>query len=162
LGAVLALAGLLVPRVAWGQEVADRVSMQGLKGVFVVVEDLPAEVQEKGLTRAKIQAMIEEKIGQAGLVVLTREAWLRTPGTPLLYANVNLSAARTKEGTRACSINLSLAQRVSLERDPSLRNLGRTWQTGIVGLVADGEYGLIQGQVGVLVDYFLSEVRAVS
>lgn len=156
------LAGLVGFRPAVAQEEADRVSLKGLKSVYVIVEDLPAEFQEKGPSKARIQALMEEKVKQAGLVLLTREAWRNTPGTPLLYANINLSKAKTKDGTRACSINLSLAQRVNLERDPSLKGLARTWQAGIVGLVGDADLEIVASQVGTLVDYFLSEVRAVS
>ncbi len=161
LGGIL-LAGLLGPRPAVAQEEADRVSLKGLKAVYVIVEDLPAELQEKGPTKARIQGLMEEKVKQAGLVLLTREAWRNTPGTPLLYANINLSKAKSKDGVRACSINLCLAQRANLERDPAIRSLARTWQAGIVGLVDDADLEIVASQVGTLVDYFLSEVRAVS
>jgi hypothetical protein len=162
LGAAVLLAGLLGPVRAQAEEEADRVSLKGLKSVYVIVEDLPVELREDVPLKARIQAVMEEKVKQAGLVPLTREAWRNTPGTPLLYANINLSRAKTKEGVRACSINLCLAQRVNLEREPALRSLARTWQAGIVGLVSDTDGDVVVSQVGTLVDYFLSEVRAVS
>lgn len=162
LWAAALLAGLLGSVRAQAQEEADRVSLKGLKSVYVIVEDLPAELKEDRPLKARIQAVMEEKVKQAGLVLLTREAWRNTPGTPLLYANINLSKAKTKEGVRACSINLCLAQRANLEREPAIRSLARTWQAGIVGLVSDTDVEVVVSQVGALVDYFLSEVRAVS
>jgi hypothetical protein len=159
---VVLIAGFSGPPRALAQEEPDRLSLRGLKSVYVIVEDLPAELQEKGPFKALIQATMEEKVKRAGLVLLSREAWQNTPGTPLLYANVNLSKAKTKDGVRACSINLCLAQRTNLERDPTLRSLGRTWQAGIVGLVGDADMEVVVSQVGTLVDYFLSEVRAAS
>jgi hypothetical protein len=159
---LVAVAGFLGPRLTLAQEEADRLSLRGLKSVYVIVEDLPGELQEKGPFKARIQAVMEEKVKQAGLVLLSREAWRNTPGTPLLYANVNLSKAKTKDGVRACSISLCLAQRVNLEREPALRNLARTWQSGIVGLVGEADLEVVVNQVGTLVDYFLSEVRAAS
>jgi hypothetical protein len=162
LWSVVVVAGLLGPRITPAQEVADRVSLKGLKSVYVIVEDLPGELQEKGPFKARIQAIMEEKVKQAGLILLSREAWRNTPGTPLLYANVNLSKAKTKDGVRACSINLCLAQRANMERDPTLRTLARTWQAGIVGQVGEADLEVVVSQVGTLVDYFLSEVQAAS
>jgi|WetSurMetagenome_2_1015567.scaffolds.fasta_scaffold72876_2 hypothetical protein len=162
LSGLLLFAGLLGPRPAAAQDEPDRLSLRGLKSVYVIVEDLPAEFQEKGILKGRIQAAMEEKVKQAGLVLLSREAWRNTPGTPLLYANVNLSKAKTKDGVRACSINLCLAQRANMERDPALRTLARTWQAGIVGLVGEADLEVVVSQVGTLVDYFLSEVRAAS
>ncbi len=156
------LVGVLGARPAMSQEEADRASLKGLKSVYVIVEDLPADLLDKGPSKARLQALMEEKVKAAGLILLTREAWRNTPGTPLLYANINLSKAKTKDGVRACSINLCLAQRVNLERDPALKSLARTWQAGIVGLVGDDGLEIVASQVGTLVDYFLSEVRAVS
>lgn len=159
----LALSVLLLGFGAGGsyraQAPSEREPLRGLTGVYVVAEDLPDLMAQKGITKGRLQAIVEERLKAGGVVVLTREAWLNTAGTPLLYLNVNINAAKG-QGLLACSIGLTLAQRATLERDPGIRTLARTWQTGRVGLLAESDVPGIQDQILALVDQFISDLKA--
>jgi hypothetical protein len=156
-----AIACLGLESAPCAQGAVDRESLRGLSGVFLLVEEFPAQVAEQGLSRQRVQAAMEEKLKGLGIAVLPKEAWLNTPGTPMLYANVNVNPEKTQNRC-ACSIGLSLAQRVILERDGSVKILARTWQMGTVGLLADSGLAAIQDQLALLVDQFASDFLAVN
>jgi hypothetical protein len=162
IGAALpAIALLGLASAARAQGTVDREPLRGLSGVFVLVEELPEQVAQKGFSRQQIQAAMEERLKGSGIAVLPKEAWLNTPGTPMLYANVNVNPEKHQD-RYACSVSVSLAQRVVLERDGSIKILARTWQVGTVGLLSDSAPGAIQDQLAFLVDRFASDFLAVN
>jgi hypothetical protein len=58
----------------------NRASLQGLKGVKVLVDNLAPEVEQAGLVKDPLQKGIEEKLRGAGIKVLTQDEASRTPG----------------------------------------------------------------------------------
>jgi hypothetical protein len=69
----------------------QRDSLRGLQGVNVIVESLTAEAEQLGLTREALQIDTELQLRQYGIKVLTREEWVKTPGSPFLYVNVTVA-----------------------------------------------------------------------
>lgn len=117
---------------------ANRATLKGLEGVRVLVEDIAPEVEKSGLSKGRLQSIIELKLKKTGIKVLTQEEVLRTPGEPYLYLNINAATGKTQPHLFMYSIDLALIQDIVLERDPRASTYGITWSTGAVGLI-EGE-----------------------
>ena len=109
-------------------------SLRLIKGVLVVVEDLPAKVEKTGLTSDQIQNYVESKCKRAGLKVLSTEESLNIAGYPILALNIDLKKIRGN-GHYLYAIHLDLHQNVHLERDPQIMIIGATtWTTRSHGI----------------------------
>ena len=99
----------------------SRATLAGLQGVRVIVEEPQPNIQryaEKyGLTRAQVQADVERRLQQAGIRTVQGDEWLKTPGRPLLYVNINTH--ETEKYWYAYDIRLELRQLVLLEAPAS-------------------------------------------
>jgi len=135
--------------------VSNRATLRGLKGVGVLVEKLPPEVEQEGLKRDQIQIEVESKLRTAGIKVLTREEAFNTPGEPFLYININVNIAKTESEIYPYSIDLLLIQKVSLLRDPNLTSYAITWSTGGVGSIGKTIVRELEEGVEAMVDVFI-------
>ncbi|MCX8021806.1 MAG: hypothetical protein N2745_03445 [Syntrophorhabdaceae bacterium] len=138
-----------------------RRTMQGLKGIGVIVEEFQANFQKygqkAGLTREQVQSNIEGKLKSAGITVLTWDEWLKTVGRPALYVRIN-----THEHERysyAYDIRIELRQIVSLEANPSIKTLANTWSLGMTGTAHIGNLNVIKGNLDALIDRFISSFK---
>jgi hypothetical protein len=113
----------------------NRMTLQGLKGVKVLVEDLAPEVEREGLLKDRLQKEIEDRVRAAGIKVLTQEETTRTPGEPYLYVNINVTLSKDDEAPCSYSIDIALIQNVTLTRDPRQTTYAVTWSSGGVGLI---------------------------
>ena len=142
-----------------GDDEFSRPSLKGLKGVYVLVEPLEAEVERDGLNQTSIQTDVELRLRQAGIKVLTEAERLAAPGTPFLYVLVN-----AKSGSPyAFSINVELCQDVRLDRDPSMQISGATtWSVTAVGTVGRNNLRDIRDMVKDYVDRFINAYLSVN
>ena len=162
LALILIMSGLLVltsPLSALDSK-SNRATLQGLKGIGVLVEYMAPEAEWGGLTKNQLQADVERRLGTAGIKVLTREESLETPGEPHLYINVNINVAKTESEIFPYSIDVMLIQRVSLLRDPKQTTFGVTWSTGGVGSVNKELVSQLRDSVGDLVEVFIKTYLA--
>jgi len=128
-------------------------SLRLIKGVLVVVEDLPAKVEKTGLTSEQIQTYVEAKCKRAGLKVLSTEESLNTAGYPILALNIDLKKIRGN-GHYLYDIHLDLHQNVHLERDPQIMIIGATtWTTRSYGI--GKELGQMRGRIKNHVNEFM-------
>jgi len=134
---------------------SNRATLRGLKGVGVLVEKLPPEIEQEGLKRDQLQMDVESKLRTAGIKVLTREEALNTPGEPFLYININVNIAKTESDIYPYSIDLLLIQKVSLLRDPKLTSYAITWSTGGVGSIGKTIVRELGESVEAMVDGFV-------
>jgi hypothetical protein len=128
-------------------------SLRLIKGVLVVVEDLPDKVEKTGLTSDQIQTYIEAKCKRAGLKVLSTEESLNMAGYPILAVNVDLKKIQGN-GHYLYAIQLDLHQNVHLERDPQIMIIGATtWTTRSHGI--GKELGHMRGRIKNHVNEFI-------
>jgi len=139
---------------------SNRATLRGLKGVGVLVEKLPAEVEKEGLDRNELQRAVESKLQSAGIRLLTKEESLRAPGEPYLYININVNIAKTESDIYPYSIDLLLIQKVSLVRDPKLTSYAITWSTGGVGSIGKQILSQLRESVEAMVDVFIKAYLA--
>jgi hypothetical protein len=135
--------------------ISNRATFRGLKGVGVLVEKLPPEIEQEGLKREQLQMEVESKLRAAGIKVLTKEEAFNTPGEPFLYVNLNVNIAKTESDIYPYSIDLLLVQKVSLLRDPKLTSHAITWSTGGVGSIGKPILSQLRENVEAMVDVFI-------
>ena len=140
--------------------ISNRATFRGLKGVGVLVEKLPPEVEQEGLKRDQLQMEVESKLRTAGVKVLTKEEAFNTPGEPFLYININVNIAKTESEIYPYSIDLLLIQKVSLLRDPKLTSYAITWSTGGVGSIGKQILSQLRENVEAMVDVFIKAYLA--
>ena len=118
-----------------------RETMRDLTGVEVVVEPMPPDAEQDGLSTSLLQAEIEAQLQQAGIRVFTAEERRSQPGRPFLY----LSITTVKNGgIYSYAIDLSLNQTVILSRHRSIATFAPTWSMQAAGMVSASHVGLIQ------------------
>lgn len=139
-----------------------RQTIKGLEGVNVIVEDIQPNVQKyaqrAGIAKEQIQKDVETKLKSNGIKVLTKDEWLKTPGRPVLYVNINTH--ETEKYWYAYNVWLELKQVVSLEANPSIKTLASTWSINITGVANIGTLGVIKNAVDGLVSRFISALKS--
>ena len=140
----------------------NRTTLRGLGGVRVLVEDLPPEVEQEGLTKTQLQADLELKLRTGGIKPLTQEECFKTPGEPYLYININLNTLKTEGDRYSYSIDIGLIQNVTLQRTPGQTTYAITWSTGGVGLIGKKHVSELQDSVGDLVSIFVKAFLSVN
>ena len=137
---------------------ADRESLRGLTGVYVLVEKLPDRLQTL-VTDDQIQTDVELRLRKTGIRVLSEEEWLQASGHPTLYVNVN---AVSVEGKYSYSVNADLTQDVMLVRNKATAR-GNTWSTDGVGQVAEGNLrSRVREVLGDTIDRFANAYLSVN
>jgi hypothetical protein len=134
----------------------------GLKGVSVVVPDIPPEAERLGLIKEHIKTEVELRLRKTGIRVLTMKEMLGTPGTPgmpgMPFLFIHINPIITKSGLCICGIDVDLSEIVSLYNGKQAR--GIIWSKGLVGDVNINNINGIQQKVGVLVDMFINDYLA--
>jgi hypothetical protein len=145
---VLALVGLLGTAGPGRAEdnALTRESLRDLPGVRVLIEALPAAATRTGLTETHLQTTVMVRLRNAGVPILTAAAWRETPGTPLLYIQVQTV---NSAGAYAYAIRVQLFQQVVLARS-LLCTHAITWDTGSVGRVGGANARQTLRQAGTL------------
>ncbi|HOP86822.1 MAG TPA: hypothetical protein PKZ54_10180 [Syntrophorhabdaceae bacterium] len=128
-----------------------------IKGVRVVVEDLQPSFKKYAskfnINQEHISKIIENRLKESGIMVLNYNDWLKTPGRPILYININ-----THENGKywfAYDIKFELLQIVFLEVDPGLKTMASTWSVNQTGVLNIGNLNLINHEVLKLTDKFI-------
>lgn len=161
---VTALVVMALVPPALGQDPTADVTLRGLTGINVVVEDLPveAELEQAGLTRSTVQANIEAQLEEAGIRVLDNNEWQSAPGRPWLFVRVQTMRPQASRRGYAYMISLDVMQRVRLTRDPSIDAPAVTWTTGEIGSVGGSNLSRIRDSLRAQVDLFINAYWAVN
>ncbi len=157
--AVLVSVGVAMTVWGVGDYEESRRSLAGRRGVHVKVEDISPDAERDGLTATGLQTDVELRLRLAGIRVLTEAESLAMPDNALLYLNVT---TLKRGGRYSYTINLTLSQRVRLERDLSIQRVpGTTWiATGTIGTVGVNKLGTVRKAVRDMVDQFINAYLA--
>jgi hypothetical protein len=159
--AFLILTLMVLPSWALNSE-TNRATLRGLAGVRVLIEDLPSEMLQAGVTKTRLQADVDLKFRKAGIRTLTQDECFKTPGEPYLYVNINLSTLKAESGHYAYSIDIGLIQNVTLLRTPEQATYAITWSTGGVGLIGKNQLSDLQDSIGDLLSIFVKAFLSVN
>ncbi len=140
----------------------ERVTLAGLTGVHVVVNETSAEAEREGLTRVSLQGEVEGQLRQAGLRVLTATEALASVGRPTLELRVNLFSGEAPQ-LYVWSVDLALRQHIRLTRDRTVESYAITWsQTRQVGVVGAGRLSVVRDAVRAKVKEFITAWQTVN
>ena len=163
------IAGLLV--LLWGpvspalalDTPNERVTLAGLTGVHVVVNELSAEAEREGLSRSSLQAELEGRLRQAGLRVLTVTEALTSVGRPTLEVRVHVASSRETPDLYVYSVDLALRQQIRLTRDRTIESFAVTWsENREVGVVPAGRLSAVRDAVRSKVNQFITAWQTVN
>jgi hypothetical protein len=147
---------LILPGIVWGFHNKINIkTLQGIKGVHVLIETVRPEIERDGLTHIQIQADVELKLRLAGLRVLSLEELSKEPGRPFL--NVAVDIGKESSDEYIYNIELSLIQDVYLMRNNKLIPC-ITWHRAGLGRVSSLNRlrNIIKHYVDIFVNAWLS------
>jgi len=141
----------------------ERLSLGDLTAVHVVVDDLSPAAEQQGVTRAALQAEVEDRLKRAGLIVLGAAAALKAAGRPTLHLRVELVPFGEPPRLWIYSVDLTLRQRTQLTRDRTVETYTITWgDTRQVGAVEPGGFGAVRERVRAKVEEFVRAWQTVN
>lgn len=154
---------LLTATPTEAQESIGKDSLKGLKGVYVLVESMDADVENLGLRKTLIQTDAELRLRKAGVVIVTN-ARSFDADTCTLYINVGTKDLDgNSKGLFAFHVSVNIDQMVRLERRPTMEPIPtRTYQVvssfGTVGVdhLREDLRALVNDQVDVFINDFLA------
>jgi len=141
-----------------------REPLKGIKGIYVVIENIKPEAIELGITRELLKTEVEPKLRLAGLIIHSREEYLKD-STTVQQLYVNLNILRIIFGDIIIypfNIRIALSETVYIERDFT-RSTAIRWNEASVGATTkENSLKLIREQLKILLDKFLNDYLAVN
>jgi hypothetical protein len=132
----------------------SRATLSGLDRIYVLIENIQPNIQKYArraeLSMPQLKNDIETRLNATGIRAMSRDEWLRTPGRPVLYVNINTH--ETEKYWYAYDIKLELRQIVNLEVNPEVKTLADTWSINITGVTDIGNLNVIRKDADVLLD----------
>jgi len=126
-------------------------SLQGLRAVQVVIENLAPDITQEGLDRERIKAAVERQLQQAHVAV-------EAQAENALY--IHLGTAKNEAGLYSYSLSLQLLQLVLLFRDPGVVTWGTTWSLDQVGSVTPAKVSEVESLIARGVNALIEDYQA--
>ena len=158
---------LLTPSMVGAQTPnQERLSLRGLQGIGVLIEEIRGTAKEDGLTDSQLQTDVELRLRKAGIRIMTVDE-LKKSGTPYLY--LNIQNIKDKQGRGyVYYVHLSVQQDVRLERkiavlpnEPNqIRMTVATWERNNLGTLPGSDLRRVRNIVADQVDEFINDYLA--
>lgn len=160
--AVIVMVCLWVPSLAWAYD--QKEVLRGIKGVKVVVENIPPDIERLGLKKSQIQSDVETKLRRVGIKVYPN---YKPPAMTTLYINVYALNPSQAKAIVVYSIQVMVFENAYLKRDiGSVGDLkevrAANWIKAMVGFVGTNNIGEIRTRVQAELDKFISDYLAVN
>lgn len=157
---VLAFPLLGVANPAISQTITlDTLSLHRLPGVRVEIEPYAGAAHRDGLDPDSLRYLIESKLADAGIAVLTEDEWQVTIGNPLLLVRIDL--IRPSDFLYLYALRLELKQLVVLARDSTIPAFSATWTSeSRIGSVQTANLPSLRWHVAEQVDRFIAAQAA--
>ena len=137
-------------------------SLQGLEGVYIVVEEIYGKSVQSEILEQQIKEDIKLKILNAEIPVLSTAEWMTAPGAPFLYIHVNITEL-PDSSVSSFSLSVELNQNVIIARKLSINMTSSTWKTGMVSIIEGQDLAnCIRSSVDELVDLFIIDYLEVN
>jgi hypothetical protein len=139
-------------------------SLEGLKGVEVIVEELKPELEDYNLSVIQIQKEVEAKLQSAGINVLTKEdnEKIQPSRQPYLYIKISSCKLPARRPFFAFYIDFALNQRVKILGNTQLKKYifyCPTWYKSELGAVSGKELSNIIEIVKALTEKFIKDFQ---
>jgi len=141
---------------------AQKKTLAGLKGFFVVINDVGPDGHSAGISEPALVGQAESGLRNAGIRVATRDEFLASPDRSLALLGITISSVKNRAGdTCALSCFLQVTQTVMLVRDPAVRAPVATWYSGGTGIAASDVAGAeIKKWLTGLMEHFVDAYRS--
>jgi hypothetical protein len=166
-GSVVVIALVMLFTTVSHSAESEREALCGLKGLYVVVENVQPQVERLGLSKNEILKDVELRLQTAGVKIMAKNVEkyskkdiYETPGMSTLYINVNTSPTLDLPPRLAFSIRVELKEIVTVAR--GFFAVGVIWDTSALGVVETNNINKIQKQVDDLVTKFIDDYLAVN
>lgn len=133
----------------------DTLSLHRLPGVRVEIEPYANAARDDGLDPDSLRHLMESKLVDAGIAVLTEDEWQVTIGNPLLLLRIDL--LKPSDFFYLYALRLELKQLVVLARDSTIPAFSATWTSeSTVGSVQTANLPSLRWRVADQVDRFIA------
>ena len=95
----------------------DRATLRGISALKVVLE-VPADIEQTGITRASLAGEIRHELEKANIPV---------DDNVKEFLGLRITIAHDKKTSYAICLSLAVYQNVSLSRDPTVKTTTETW-----------------------------------
>ncbi len=129
----------------------ERASLQGLRSLQVVIEDLASDVVQDGLDQDVLKTAIEQQLIQAGITI-------EQQAEHALY--IYLKTTSPTEGVYSYMLNYEFLQLVLLFRAPEVVTWGNTWSHSQIGTLPASQIGQVAATVAQGVALFIDDYQA--
>jgi hypothetical protein len=134
-----------------------RIPLIGIEEVYVVAEDPPRDLRNKGLSHAQILTAVELTLRNYDITIVSEDEWVDSKTIPYLYLSIN--GFRNKTDHVIYNVTLQVQERVLLHRENSNSDIhGSTWSRQIVGVTYDVDD--IKRTVKDLAEQFVNDLLA--
>jgi hypothetical protein len=135
-------------------------SLEGLRGIEVIVEELNPDLENFSLTAGQIQKEVEGKLQNAGIQVLSKEEneKIQPLRKPYLYIKVHSYKLPSERSFFAFGIDMALNQQVKLRGLPEPKKTvfySPTWYKSQIGAAAGKDLTEIIESVKTLAEKFI-------
>jgi hypothetical protein len=138
----------------------ERITLVGLTGVHVVLDEVGDAGERLGLNRARLQADADQRLRGAGLRVLTPNEALTSVGRPTLHLRLIVLPVPDTPGLYVYSVDVTLRQQVRLVRDRAIESYALTWsEQRVVGAARADRLGVARAALLGKVDEFVTAWR---
>lgn len=147
-------------QIAPSPEEAERESLRGLTGIEIVVDPLDGDIEQRGLSAAKLLQDIRQRLQKAGVKLLTERERLAGPDTAIL--TVRVETLHDRIGRFFYTTDLLLSQRVTVETHGQEVSAVTWKKLGTVSTIADDNVKHLEDQVLRKVDQFIKDYLGVN
>ncbi|MGD8983425.1 MAG: hypothetical protein PVH99_10575 [Desulfobacteraceae bacterium] len=132
----------------------------GLKSVYLQVEPLSPETEEKGIAAAQIRRTTERQLIKAGIKLLSEREYnnFRLTGSyPMARLDISINIDEIEVADTRLSVNFIVVkarQQAFLKRKPALRFFATTWQRQEINYSSD--VADVHGALREIMDEFIS------
>ncbi|MBM4226800.1 MAG: hypothetical protein FJ164_03475 [Gammaproteobacteria bacterium] len=155
---MLCLATLLPALVSAGGPVFSHMTLNGITGVTLSIEDVVPELAPYGVTAATIHAKAAQKLQSAGLPVIDKDAAVQDPAAALL--RVRIITNRNAQGFYHFSVKLELRKKIPLGNAAGGFISQAIWSSADNGVMLASETEKIDALLDQQLSVFLSDYSA--
>lgn len=132
-------------------------TLQGLKGVFVTIDNLNPAAEAMGLSSKKVHGDVALRLRQKGIPIFSVKQMRQTPGLPILKVLINVHKAA--DNLYVYTIDVDVQQTVKLAHRPSIETYATTWKTGTLGIVTNDKLDGMRDLILNFIDDFVSDYQ---
>jgi len=145
-----------------------REPLKGIQGIYVLIEFLPADAKQLGITKESLKTKVELKLRLAGIRILSSEEHLKSSETvspsSILYVNLNIVSVTSRDtNIYASDISIELQEKATIKRNKLVDRV-TVWKESTLGVynTKEGTLKGIKESLKKNTDIFLNDYLAVN